>query len=296
MSQSAAQALDDLSFDLVYSDGWPLDSNWERIQINLLIDVARQAMAERGRPDYFVGGDMFVYHSVEQARDVARGRPYLRGPDFFFVGGVENHDRKAWVSWQEGGRLPDVIAEFLSPSTKKIDRTVKKDLYARIFRASEYFLYEPKTGKMEGLTLVDGRYQRLFPDAENRLWSEQLGLKLGLWHGLREDVETTWVRLFEADGRLMPTKDEAAEARAEAERQQAQAERQQAEAERQRAEVERQRAEAERQRAEAADARAEAADARAEAADARAEAERQRAEAAEAELARLRAKLEGAAG
>jgi Uma2 family endonuclease len=268
MSQSAAQALDDLSFDLVYSDGWPLDSNWERIQINLLIDVCRQAMAERGRPDFFAGGDMFVYHSVEQARDVAQGRPYLRGPDFFFVGEVEDHDRKAWVSWQEGGRLPDVIVEFLSPSTAKADRTVKKDLYAQVFRTPEYFLFEPRTREMEGFSLVGGRYQRLFPDAENRIWSETLGLKLGLWHGLRTGVETTWVRLFDADGRLVPTKDEAAEARAEAERQ---------------------RAETERQRAEAADARAEVA-------DARARAERQRAEAAEAELARLRAKLESNAG
>jgi Uma2 family endonuclease len=239
MSLPAAQALD-LSFDLVYSDGWPLDSNWERIQINLLIDVARQAMAECGRPDFFAGGDMFVYHSVEQARDVASGRPYLRGPDFFFVGGVEDHDRKAWVSWKEGGRLPEVIVELLSPSTKKIDRTVKKDLYARVFQTPEYFLYEPATGELEGFCLVGDRYQRLFPDAENRIWSEKLGLKLGLWNGLRTGVETTWVRLFEADGRLVPTE-----------------------------------AEAERQRADT---------------------ERRRAEAAEAELARLRAKLEDITG
>jgi Uma2 family endonuclease len=254
MSLPAAQALDDLSFELVYSDGWPLDSNWERIQINLLIEVARGAMAERGRLDFFAGGDMFVYHSVEQARDVAQGRPYLRGPDFFFVGGVEDHDRKAWVSWHEGGRLPDVIVEFLSPSTAKTDRTVKKDLYAKIFQTPEYFLYEPATGELEGFSLVGDRYQRLFPDSENRIWSEKLGLKLGLWHGLRTGVETAWVRLFAADGRLVPTDSEAA------------------------------------------DARAEAAGARAEAAEAKAEAERRRAEAAEAELMRLRAKLEGTAG
>jgi hypothetical protein len=190
---------------------------------------------------------MFVYHSVEQARDVARGRPYLRGPDFFFVGGVEDHDRKAWVSWQEGGRLPDVIVELLSPSTKKIDRTVKKDLYARIFRTPEYFLYEPATGELEGFCLVGDRYQRLFPDSENRMWSEKLGLRLGLWHGLRTGVETTWVRLYDEAGRLVPTPEEAADARAEAAHQ-------------------------------------------------RAEAERQRADAAEAELARLRARLEDANG
>src|SRR6185436_8910818 len=169
------------------SDGWPLDSNWERIQINLLIDVARQAMAERGQPDFFAGGDMFVYHSVEQARAVAeavaKGRPYQRGPDFFFVAGVKDHDRKSWVSWREEGRLPDVIVELLSPSSKNTDRTVKKDLYAGIFRTHEYFLYEPATGEFEGFRLVGDRYQRLFPDAGNRFWSEKLGLRLGLWQG-----------------------------------------------------------------------------------------------------------------
>jgi Uma2 family endonuclease len=280
MSQPAAQALDDdLSFDLVYSDGWPLDSNWERIQINLLIDVARQAMAERGQPDFFAGGDMFVYHSVEQARAVAeavaKGRSYQRGPDFFFVEGVKDHDRKSWVSWREEGRLPDVIVEFLSPSSKNTDRTVKKDLYAGIFRTHEYFLYEPATGELEGFRLVGDRYQRLFPDAGNRFWSEKLGLRLGLWQGLRTGVETTWVRLFEANGRLVPTDIEAAEARAEAERAKAEAAEARAEAEREKAEAERAKAEAERERAEA---------------------ERERAEVAEAELARLRAKLEGASG
>ncbi|HYU35906.1 MAG TPA: Uma2 family endonuclease [Thermoanaerobaculia bacterium] len=265
MSQPAAQALDDLSFDLVESDGEPLDSNWERIQMNLLIDVIRQAMAERGRTDFFTGGNMFIYHSLEQARDVARGRPYLRGPDVFFVGGVEDHDRNVWTSWREGGRLPEVIVELLSPSTAKIDRTTKRDFYARIFRTPEYFLYEPRTEELDGLRLAGDVYVPLLPDAEGRIWSEKLGLKLGLWRGLRTGVETTWVRLFEPSGRLIPTAEEA----------------------------ERQRAEAEHRRAEAADARAEAADARAEAEHRRAEAERQRAETAEAELARLRAQLEG---
>ena len=221
MSQPAAQALD---FELIYSDGWPLDSNWERIQIDLLIDVIRKAMAECGRTDFFTGGDMFVYYSVEQARAVARGCPYLRGPDVFFVGGVEDHDRNAWISWQEGGRLPDVIVELLSPSTATIDRTTKRDVYGRIFRTPEYFLYEPWTETLDGLRLAGDVYVPLLPDAEGRIWSEKLGLKLGLWRGLRTGVETTWVRLFD-NGRLVPTPEEAERQRADAEHQRAKAER-----------------------------------------------------------------------
>lgn len=257
MSQPASAALASFPFGLVYEDGEPLETYWHRLQMNLLIDVIHQAMVERGRQDFFVNGNMFVYYSYEQARDVAAGRPYFRGPDVFYVGGVEprpDRERKAWISWEEGGRLPDVIIELLSPSTAEIDRTVKKDLYARTFRTPEYFLYDRDTQGIEGFRLRGDTYQPLRPNSHGRLWSQELGLELGFWRGVQgvQMQETTWVRLFNPDGRLIPTPAERAEA------------------EHQRADAEHQRAEAEHQRAEA---------------------ERQRAEAAEAELARLRARL-----
>ncbi|HEY4575561.1 MAG TPA: hypothetical protein VIJ26_16410, partial [Thermoanaerobaculia bacterium] len=83
MSQPVASALTPLPFELVVSDGEPLESNWHVIQMNLLIDLIFQAMSERGRADFFSGGNMFVYYSYEQARDIAAGRPYFRGPDVF---------------------------------------------------------------------------------------------------------------------------------------------------------------------------------------------------------------------
>lgn len=213
-------ALASLPFELVYSDGEPLETNWHRIQMNLLIDLIYQVMTERGRTDFFAGGDMFVYYSYEQARDVASGRPYFRGPDVFYVGGVERRrERKAWVAWEEGGRLPDVIVELLSPSTAKIDRTVKKDLYARTFHTPEYFLYEPSSMKLEGFRLAGDIYRPLPPNAQGRLWSDQLELEIGLWHGEQTGEESTWVRLFHSDGRLVPTPAE----RADAERQRADA-------------------------------------------------------------------------
>jgi Uma2 family endonuclease len=213
-------ALASLPFELVYSDGEPLETNWHRIQMNLLIDLIYQVMTERGRTDFFAGGDMFVYYSYEQARDVASGRPYFRGPDVFYVAGAEiRRERKAWVAWEEGGRLPDVIVELLSPSTAKIDRTVKKDLYARTFHTPEYFLYEPSSMKLEGFRLMGDVYKPLTPNAQGRLWSAQLELEIGLWYGEQTGEESTWVRLFHPDGRLVPTPAE----RAGAERQRADA-------------------------------------------------------------------------
>jgi Uma2 family endonuclease len=252
MSQSIS-ALATLPFELVYSDGEPLESEWHVLQNDLLRELILIAMEEQGRPDFYVGGNMFVYYSVEQAWDVVSGRPYFRGPDAFWVDGIKDRrQRKCWVSWEEGGRLPDVIFEMLSESTASIDRNEKKDIYEQIFHTSEYFLYEPYTGKLEGFRLAGQAYRRMLLNGQGRLWSERLGVFVGLWHGTVDRREYDWVRLFRPDGTLVPTKEE---------------------------------------RAEAAEQRAEAEQQRAEAAQERAEAERQRAEAAEAELARLRALL-----
>lgn len=212
MSQPAFSALAPLPFDLVYDDGEPLDSGWHVYQLRLLLDLIPQAMTEQGRSDFYAGGNSFVYYSVEQARDVATGRPYFRGPDVFWVDGVARTPiRKAWVSWEEGGRLPDVIFELLSPSTAKIDRVDKRDLYARVFRTSEYFLYDPETRKLEGLRLMGTAYQPMIPNGEGRFWSQQLGVFLGLWHGVYDHQEADWVRLFRPDGTLVPTGKEQAE-------------------------------------------------------------------------------------
>jgi len=243
MSQPAFAALAPHPSELVYSDGIPLETPWHRHQMNLLIDLIEQSMEERGRTDYFAGGDMFVYYSYQQARDIAANpydRRYFRGPDVFWVGGVDGRgDRKAWVSWEEGDRLPDVIVELLSPSTTKIDRTVKKDLYARVFRTPEYYLYEPETRKLEGFRLAGDSYQPIAPNSMGRLWCEQLGVELGLWEGVASHMEAVWVRLFDPEGRLVPTPEEA---------------------QRQRADAEHRRAEVECQRADVAESRAAAAE------------------------------------
>ncbi|HVR97248.1 MAG TPA: Uma2 family endonuclease [Thermoanaerobaculia bacterium] len=241
MSQPAV-ALAPLPFELVLDDGEPLESEWHVLQILLLWALIRQAMAEQGRTDFYVGGNMFVYYSFEQARGVAEEmekgleKRAFRGPDIFWVGGVTDPDRnrKVWIAWEEeDGRLPDVIVELLSPSTAKKDRTEKRDLYARIFGTAEYFMGDPDRHSVEGLRLAGRSYQPIEPDEKGRLWSQQLGVFFGMWHGIIQGRRYDWVRLFRPDGSLIPTPEE----RAETEHQQVQAERQRTEAERQRAEA-----------------------------------------------------------
>lgn len=223
MSQPAVAALAPLPFELVLDDGEPLESDWHTVEFPLLRQLIRQAMAEQGRTDFFTGANIFVYYSKQQAREVSeeekRGlkKRAFRGPDVFWVGGVDpNRDRQAWISWEEGGRLPDVIVELLSPSTAENDRTKKKNLYAQVFRTAEYFLYDPLTRQLEGLRLAGSAYSPIRPDANGRLWSEQLGVFLGLWQGVVDGREGDWVRLFRPDGTLVPTEAEAERARADA--------------------------------------------------------------------------------
>jgi hypothetical protein len=83
MSQDIFKEIQEL--ELVYDDGEPSDSNWHRIQMNLLIDVISQAMVERQKRDFFAGGNMFVYFDIEQAHSIAteprEKNPQFRGPD-----------------------------------------------------------------------------------------------------------------------------------------------------------------------------------------------------------------------
>jgi Uma2 family endonuclease len=264
MSQPAFSALAPLPFEIIYEDGEPLESNWHVKQGALLGEGIVRAMKAQERTDFFVGINMGVYYSLEQAREVSeevtkgtKGLPAkaFRGPDLFWIGGVSNHDRNAWLAWEEGGRLPEVIIELLSQKTAKVDRTVKKDLYEQVFGTGEYFLVDPKTRKVEGFDLVGGVYQPKIPTTQGRLWCRQFDAYLGFWHGVWQTLEKDWIRLFDRAGNLMPTAEEDADRWAEA------------------AKVEREQAEAERERAEA---------------------ERRRADAAEAELARLRARLQRA--
>ncbi|MEO0457464.1 MAG: Uma2 family endonuclease, partial [Cyanobacteria bacterium P01_A01_bin.114] len=93
---------------------------------------------------------------------------------------------------------------------------LKKELYQDVFRTPDYFWFDPETLEFKGFHTVDGRYEPLQPTNQGLLWSQQLGLYLGL----RERK----LRWFDADGQLIASQEEKAEQehqRAEQERQRA---------------------------------------------------------------------------
>ncbi|MCZ8129368.1 MAG: Uma2 family endonuclease [Microcystis sp. LE19-114.1B] len=180
-----------------WSDEPPLESNLHLQQIILLIQCLEWWWRER--EDYFAAGNLTIYYSPNQKKS-----EFFRGPDFFVVLGTNpNPNRRSWVIWREEGKYPNLIVEILSDSTAKVDREEKKQIYQDIFRTPDYFWFDPESLEFEGFTLISGQYQPITPNAQGRLWSQQLGLYLGL--------SANKLRYFTPEGELVPTPAEAAQ-------------------------------------------------------------------------------------
>lgn len=179
----------------LWSDEPPLESDFHRDQIDLLIRLLRHWWADR--EDVYISGNLTIYYNQQQikTRD-------FRGPDFFVVLGTEKKDRRSWAIWDEQGKYPNLILEILSDSTKSVDQGLKKDLYQNTFRTPDYFWFDPYTQEFQGFHLVDGVYEPIPATAEGRLWSQQLSLYLGVWENR--------LRFFTAEGDLIPSPEELA--------------------------------------------------------------------------------------
>jgi Uma2 family endonuclease len=193
--------------ELPYSDGVPMESERHLLQMHLLIEPLKLHWS--GRADGYVGGNMFVYFSLEHVKNQD-----FRGPDFFAVLGVPKRERKSWVVWEEK-KGPDVVIELLSESTAALDKGEKKRIYQDELRVPEYFWYDPFSGELAGFSLRDGRYRPLKLDHEGRLKSAVLGLGLRRWEGVYEDVQARWLRWADEEGVPLPTRAEQEKARAE---------------------------------------------------------------------------------
>jgi Uma2 family endonuclease len=210
-------------------DGDRMESDWHVVSISLLDELVRNHL---GTPqNYFCGGNMFIYYSVEQAREieeyveaetVAR-KPRFKGPDFFLVKDVDGtKPRDSWVVWQEDGRYPDLVVEFISSSTRQKDVERNVGFYARVFRVPEYFWFDRRTEELVGYRLVGREYVRIEPDARGWLWSAVLGAYLGVWRGEYRGRVWSWLRLWDSEGQLVLTREER-EARERARAEQAEA-------------------------------------------------------------------------
>lgn len=250
--------------DLPVEDGIPLESDWHRLAINLLVESI--TLRWPGRTDFYAGGNMFIHFSAEHVRN----RDF-RGPDVFLVKDVDGtRPRNYWAIWEEEGRYPDLIVELMSSTTHREDLGRKKDVYEKVFHTHEYFCYDPSTRELLGWRLVDGRFEPIAADASGRLPSVEVEGALGVGEGVYLGRTGPWLRLFDAQGKVVPFLAEEEHRKAEEQRRIAEEQRRKAKQERRKATEERRKAKEQRLLAEA---------------------EKARADALEAEVARLKARL-----
>ncbi|BAZ42330.1 hypothetical protein NIES4101_82990 [Calothrix sp. NIES-4101] len=82
------------------------------------------------------------------------------------------------------------------------DKGLKKQIYQSVFRTPEYFWFNPHNLEFAGFILLGGEYQQIEPQSQGWLWSQQLGLYVG--------VSQDKLRFFTPEGDLVPTPEEVA--------------------------------------------------------------------------------------
>ena len=167
----------------------------------------------------------------------------VKAPDWAYISRIAVPKTEIERSYtpQIQGDIPAIVMEFLSEaeggeySIKPNHPYGKWFFYEKILKAPYYVLFEIQSAHLEVYQLEKGVYKRQNPDETGRYWLEPLQLYLGVWDGVREGRQKSWLRWWTEQGELLPWGAELVQELA--------IERQRTEAERQRTEIERQRAE-----------------------------------------------------
>jgi Uma2 family endonuclease len=187
------------------SDGKPMgETDWHRRAIVRLIElIERRYSGQR----VYVSGDLLLYYE--------QGNPkkYVV-PDVFVVKDLLPKDRRVYKLWLER-KPPNVVIEVTSRKTKKKDQTEKPPLYAKL-GVKELFLFDPDADyldpPLQGYRLGKSGYRPIAPDAEGRLLSKELGIRLRF--------EESGLQLYDAETgkRLLTAAEEAEKLREEVRR------------------------------------------------------------------------------
>ncbi len=204
---------------IVTEDGAPVDNVFSEKQMRLLTE-SLYASWKIDRP-FVAFANVGLFYGVNIPPIV---------PDVLLSVGVRLPENlfpklnRSYFVWAYG-KVPEVVIEIVSNRQGGED-TEKLDIYANI-RVLNYFIFDPEQQLSDdifrGFRLNGGGYT---PMSNPSAQLARVGLGLKLWHGRYEDTDAQWLRWVDADGSLIATGAE----RAEAEFQRAEAESQRAEA------------------------------------------------------------------
>ena len=155
------------------SDGMPMgETDLHRDWMVRILDILR--VRYRGQRVYVASNLLVYYEEGDPSKYVV--------PDDFVVKDCDPHSRRTFKIWEER-RVPDVVFEVTSRSTRRNDEVFKPQIY-RGLEVKEYFLYDPTSEylrpPLQGFRLEQGEYTRITADERGVLRSEQLGIALRL--------------------------------------------------------------------------------------------------------------------
>lgn len=141
------------------------------------------------RSDVYVGGDQFIYWEP--------GNPRKRiAPDVYVIFGVPSEPPRAVIrTWEEN--VPAFVVEISSKESRAGDRGHKLEIYQNVLRCPEYLIYDEELDELLLYRLEDEGYQRVEPQVDGSLYSEELGVRF------TREAEIL-VRLYGADGQPVP--------------------------------------------------------------------------------------------
>ncbi len=208
---------------LITEDDTPVDNIFSEKQQRLLVDSLYSSW-KPGRP-FVAFANVGVFHSIHEQAIVPDA---LLSLDVQVADDLWEKGHRSYFCW-EFGKPPEVVVEIVS--NKKGGEVDKKfKIYAAV-GAWYYVIFDPQAfvqnTKLRIYELSAGEYIPRLDDSLARI-----GLKVKLWDGVFEQARDRWLRIYDAEDRLLLTGAE----RAEQECERAEQERERAEQELQRAE------------------------------------------------------------
>jgi Uma2 family endonuclease len=195
--------------------------NFQEHPQSLLLTSSICPVLDAMHPDghYAIGQDSGIYWRMADPPE--RG---AEAPDWFYVPNVpplpDGARRRSYVLWKEQV-IPTIAIEFTSGDgseerdstipSREGDRAGKFWVYEQAIAIPFYAIYEVEKATVEVYQLIEGRYQRLEPNARGHYPIEPMGVELGIWSGRYLNQELPWLRWWDHSGKLLLTGEERAE-------------------------------------------------------------------------------------
>ncbi|MGK7928588.1 MAG: Uma2 family endonuclease [Spirulina sp.] len=189
--------------------------NFQEHPQSILLTTSIRPILDRRHPDgqYCIGQDSGIYWRMTDPPQNG-----AEAPDWFYVPNVppnlDGQPRRSYVLWQEI-IPPQIVLEFVSGNgAEERDKTPWKGkfwVYETVIRPAYYGIYEVRRERVEVYRLRESGYELIPPNSNDRFPIETLGVELGLWQGMYQNLELPWLRWWDSEGNLLPSAEERAD-------------------------------------------------------------------------------------